>query len=116
MTQNLDLDLSTNTTYTNLDTDLGWNGTSYSTASWLPARSTYTTSSGHTHEWCIGGHWDSQSNQCSYNNTPESYDPGDLYWNETTVSYADYAVNGYANPLNNNYRYFGFPLRCLLRS
>ncbi|MBQ3436376.1 hypothetical protein IJG26_00220, partial [Candidatus Saccharibacteria bacterium] len=66
MTQNLDLDLDSETTYTNLDTDLGWNGTSYSTASWTPENSTITTS---VDDWNY------------YDYEPESYNPGDLYWN-----------------------------------
>lgn len=66
MTQNLDLDLDSETTYTNLDTDLGWNGTSYSTASWTPEYSTFTTSAT---DWNF------------YSYKPESYDPGNLYWN-----------------------------------
>ena len=40
MTQNLALELDSGTTYTNKDTDLGWNGTGYSNASWTPGMST----------------------------------------------------------------------------
>ena len=75
MTQNLDLDLDSTKTYTNKDTDLGWNGMSYSTANLTPIRSTYTTD---TNNWCEGGVV--QYNSCESNDTPESYDPGELYW------------------------------------
>ena len=85
MTQNLDLDIDSNTTYTNEDTDLGWNTSTntYQTASWTPSRSTYETTADQTHEWC-------QDENCQ--NSPESYDPGDLYWNGTSGNgaYTDY--------------------------
>ena len=81
MTQNLDLDLDSSTTYTNEDTDLGYNPDTdkYETATWTPLRSTYAATSTHTHEWCVGGDW--ENNSCYSNYTPESYDAGDLYWN-----------------------------------
>ncbi len=68
MTQNLDLDLDSNTTYTNKDTDLGYNPQTqqYETATWTPSLSTYTADNT---EWR------------NSNTTPESYDPGDIYWN-----------------------------------
>lgn len=90
MTQNLDLDLDSSITYTNEDTDLGWNTNTntYDTASWTPLRSTYATTTNHIHQWCVGGTYDSGS--CIYNNTPESYDPGDLYWNETASGWIDW--------------------------
>ncbi|MBR6505750.1 hypothetical protein IKT18_02880, partial [Candidatus Saccharibacteria bacterium] len=83
MTQNLDLDLDSNTTYTNEDTDLGfdYNTGRYTAATWKPIRSTYEATNSQTHEWCSGGYWDSEYNYCRYNYTPESYDAGDLYWN-----------------------------------
>ncbi|MBQ1298783.1 hypothetical protein IIY24_03055, partial [Candidatus Saccharibacteria bacterium] len=59
MTQNLDLDLDSTVTYTPSDTDIS--------ANWTPMRSTYTTS----------GVWEHSPS------TPESYDPGNLYWNGT---------------------------------
>ena len=65
MTQNLDLDIDENTTYTPEDTDLPAN------TSWTPERSTYATANT---TW-IGS-----------NTTPESYDPGDKCWN----GYMDY--------------------------
>ena len=94
MTQNLDLFLDSSKTYTNLDTDLGWNGTSYSTASWTPLRSTYATTSTQTHEWCVGGTY-SYGFSCEHNDTPESYDPGDLYWNGSVNNWSDW--NTYFN-------------------
>ena len=92
MTQNLDLDLDSGTTYTNLDTDLGYNTSTgqYTTAAWTPSRSTYATSTNNIHEWCAGGTWDSQYGACEQNNTPESYDPGNLYWNGATSDYSDW--------------------------
>ena len=83
MTQNLDLDLDSTKTYTNEDTDIGWNTStnSYNAASWIPLRSTYDSA---TKIWCQGGYV--QYNSCSSNSTPESYDPGDLYWNGALVN------------------------------
>ncbi len=68
MTQNLDLDLDSNITYTNKDTDLGYNAQTkqYETASWIPSTSTYITND---KTW-----------RGSYT-TPESYDIGNKYWN-----------------------------------
>ena len=87
MTKNLDLDIDSGTTYTNEDTDLGYNTTTgeYGTASWTPMRSTYTTTSNHNQTWFSGG-----SYAQSMNDTPESYDPGELYWNGTPSSYSEY--------------------------
>lgn len=61
MTQNLDLDIEAGRTYTSADTDLA---NSTIGTSWTPTVSTGTTSS-----WA------------SFNTTPSSYNPGDLYWN-----------------------------------
>ncbi len=71
MTQNLDHDIKTDgsVTYNNTTTDLGWNGTSYTTASWTPASATKATSDT---TWT--------KNSTGYT-IPESYDPGELYWN-----------------------------------
>ena len=92
MTQNLDLDIDSSRTYTNEDTDLGWDTqtNTYQTASWIPSRSTYATTTNNIHEWCVGGTWNTQYGYCVNNNTPESYDPGDLYWNTTTGDYSDW--------------------------
>lgn len=71
MTQNLDHDIKTDgsVAYNNTTTDLGWNGTSYTTASWTPASATKTTSDT---TWT--------TDDTGYT-IPESYDPGELYWN-----------------------------------
>ena len=92
MTQNLDLDIDSSRTYTNEDTDLGWNTqtNTYQVASWTPSRSTYGATSDQFHEWCQGGTWNSRTGYCENNNTPESYDPGDLYWNTTTSDWAEW--------------------------
>ena len=92
MTKNLDLDIDTGVTYTNEDTDIGYNTTtnSYDSASWTPTRSTYQATATHIHEWCAGGTWNSQYGYCELNDTPESYNPGDLYWNLTESDYSDW--------------------------
>ena len=79
MTKNLDLDLDASRTYTNLDTDLGYNTTtnSYDTAYWTPTTSTFTSANAN---WTM-----------SYI-TPESYDPGDLYWNGAKSDYSDWGA------------------------
>ena len=87
MTQNLDLDLDSSRTYTNADTDIGYNTTTgkYEAASWMPLRSTYATTQSQTHQWCNGGTWSANNSggvHCTGNETPESYDPGDLYWDK----------------------------------
>ena len=94
MTQNLDLDLVAGDTYTNEDTDIGYNTTTgeYETAAWSPIRSTYATSSSQSTTWCQGGTWNSQYGYCESNNTPESYDPGDFYWNSTLSDYNDWGA------------------------
>ena len=70
MTQNLDHDIVTDGSviYDNTTTDLGWNSStgSYNTASWMPSTATYETG---VTTW----NWS--------NTIPESYDPGQLYWN-----------------------------------
>ena len=78
MTQNLDHDIKTDgsVTYNNTTTDLGWNGTSYSTASWTPVSATKATSDT---TWTTDG---------TSRTIPESYDPGELYWNGTTGNYS----------------------------
>ena len=81
MTQNLDLDLDSSITYTNEDTDIGYNTTTgeYDDATWSPSASTVTTDS----EWI--------SSMVS----PVSFDPGNLYWNGVTSDGADW--NTYTN-------------------
>jgi len=94
MTKNLDLDIDTGVTYTNEDTDLGYNTTTntYESASWTPTRSTYQPTSTHIHEWCQGGTWNTQYSYCENNDTPESYNPGDLYWNLTESDWSDWGA------------------------
>ena len=97
MTKNLDLDIDSTRAYTNEDTDIGYNTTTheYGTASWTPTRSTYAATNTQTHEWCQGGTWNSEYGYCEANDTPESYDPGNLYWNTTTSDWTDW--NAYYN-------------------
>ncbi|MBQ3473901.1 hypothetical protein IJH24_00500 [Candidatus Saccharibacteria bacterium] len=100
MTQNLDLDLDASTTYTNLDTDIGYNSTTgtYDTATWIPARSTYTIGG----VWCDGGHWayDNGGYYCESSNTPESYDPGNLYWDGVDPGSSEADWQSYQNSCN----------------
>ena len=69
MTQNLDLSIEAGRTYTSADTDLA---NSTIGTSWTPTVSTSTTSS-----W-IGS-----------DTAPESYDPGNLYWNGNVTTTTD---------------------------
>ncbi len=89
MTQDLDLDIDSSVTYTNADTDIGYNTSTgkYGTASWTPSSSTRTTG---TTTWN------------GSNTAPESYDPGDVYWNGTTSNTNDWnsyygTCSGWAN-------------------
>lgn len=66
MTQNLDLDIDSTKTYTNENTDIGWNGFGYSNASWQPERSTIDATNG-TIAW-TSSYYD-----------PYSWDIGDWY-------------------------------------
>lgn len=77
MTQDLDLDIDSSVTYTNADTDIGYNTSTgtYSTTSWTPSSSTRTTG---TTTWN------------GLNTVPESYDPGDVYWNGTASNMNDW--------------------------
>ena len=82
MTQNLDHDIvATAGFYTNENTDIGYNATTgqYETTSWTPSSATMTNAS----SW-VGS-----------NTTPQSYDPGDLYWNGTNSDHNDW--NEYYN-------------------
>ena len=87
MTKNLDLDLDSNITYTNMDTDLGYNSSTglYETATWRPERSTYGPTSTHTvSQWPQTINWAH----------PQSYDPGNLYWNGGQSDYSDWEAYG----------------------
>lgn len=78
MTQNLDHDIVTTPGYyTNENTDIGYNTTTgeYDTATWTPSTATYPS---YNHAW-IGTE-----------SAPESYDPGDLYWNGTESDFTDW--------------------------
>ena len=78
MTQNLDLNIDSSKTYTNNDTDLGWNGAVYTTASWQPERSTIPADQVDNNGYITG--W-----QHDYNN-PYSFDADDWYWTGTWYS------------------------------
>ena len=94
MTQNLDLDIttqgaynattSTYTAFTNQNTDIGWNSTtsSYDPASWIPVANTHASNDT---EW---NDYDATSNPDGGDSThAESYDPGNLYVNPDMISY-----------------------------
>ena len=70
MTQNLDLDLDSNVVYSNEDTDIGYNYLlkQYERTTWTPSASTYAT--------------DNNESWVASDTIPQSYDPGDLYWND----------------------------------
>ena len=72
MTQNLDHDISTTFNYTNENTDIGYNifAQAYDTTSWNPISATHNTND---------KTWGN-----SFGDAPESYDPGELYWNGET--------------------------------
>ncbi|MBR5046361.1 hypothetical protein IKX73_01885, partial [Candidatus Saccharibacteria bacterium] len=96
MVQNLDHDIrAVSDFYTNQNTDIGYNSStnSYETASWVPMRQTYPTSPTNTSQWCQSGTWRATNGTCRYNYTPESYDPGNVYWNgveDNTMDWEDY--------------------------
>ncbi|MBR3386485.1 hypothetical protein IKG68_02875 [Candidatus Saccharibacteria bacterium] len=81
MTQNLDLDLSTSTTLTHANTDLGWTNLD-TTATWTPVRSTINASGNtmntyptNTDSWATDG-----TNSWTHDdNTPSSVDAGYKY-------------------------------------
>ena len=99
MTKNLDLDLDSSVTYTNEDTDIGYNTTThtYDAAAWMPMRSTYTTAG----TWCEGGmkivspYVPTAISDCLWNYTPESYDPGNLYWDSNNFSVTSSGIPQY---------------------
>ena len=115
MTQNLDLDLGTNTLTHNSttlyhdDTDLGW-GTDTATTSWTPTRGTIDATGGTITGWA------------NDNNTPYSVDTGDWYYagydgttllTSTTVNYltstnkvTDDGVTTVYNDANHTTAYF----------
>ena len=85
MTQNLDLDLDSNRTYTHWDTDLGWSTENGNTidenATWQPIRSTINFSGTNVSEWRNSG------------TEPFSANPGDVYY---------YTSNSDANDIQYN--------------
>ena len=90
MTQNLDLDLDSNTALVHASSDIGW-GSDTSTMSWMPERSTISTSD-ISSTGVISGWANSYSD-------PYSVDTGDWYWignwlnNGTYTWYAPYSNN-----------------------
>lgn len=85
MTQNLDLDLDSNRTYTHWDTDLGWNTDNENSidenATWQPVRSTIDFSGKTVDNWQEDRH------------TPYSANPGDIYYYTSDSDVADIQYN-----------------------
>ena len=82
MTQNLDFDIKDDVEYTYYDTDIGHGSTPDITATWTASLATYGDIA----------NWGYATSGSSY--APESYDPGDLYWNGEIVSADIYDNNG----------------------
>ena len=75
MTQNLDLDLSTEVALTSADSDLGWNGTGYDdNVSWTPTKSTYIANGSMLNNYTFTDFY------------PNSIDLGNWYWQGTLGS------------------------------
>lgn len=93
MTQNLDLDLIANHTYTHSDTDLGWDPNSFDTnATWILTGGPSTI------------HWDSASGSfLGWQNTtyfPYSADPGGKYYYTSNASNDDVTYNSLQECIN----------------
>lgn len=84
MTQNLDLDINSSTTYTPADTDIAEN--------WMPSISTYETG---------------DTTWVKTNTTPESYDPGEKYWNTTTTQSGSSDINNYIDNSGDSHYHLG---------
>ena len=118
MTQDLKLDLDSNTTLTHADTDLGW-GSDTATTSWTPANSTIQLNSD-------GKTFPSMGTATTDNNVPKSANLGDWYYAgysgtgdvlpSTTVNYltttnttyfntTPYTVNGEHGHIGNYYNW-----------
>lgn len=83
MTQNLDFDIDSTKTYTPADTDLPLGST------WKPNMSTYTDDT-----WRLSS------------DAPDSYDPGDRYWNGT-VSTSSGTISSMTNPTGDSHYHIG---------
>ena len=68
ITQNLDLDLNSSRPLTSSDTDIGWNGTSYSSETWTPSASTVNS----VNDYPDSSVWNAT--------TPKSLNLGDWYY------------------------------------
>lgn len=103
MTQNLDHDIKTDGSviYDNTTTDLGWNTltNSYDVATWTPIHSAYTHDSTSEYGWGQYGEEFEELYPEEYPSSsigsltyPESFDPGDSYWNGEIYDYDNYYV------------------------
>ena len=88
MTQNLDLDLDSNRTYTHWDTDLGWSTENSNTAdedaTWKPSHSTIDFDGANTNQ-VLG--W------VNSNTEPYSANPGDIYYYTSGTGESDIKYN-----------------------
>ena len=96
MTQNLDFFIDSTKTYTQADTDLGYNSTTgvYESASWTPIRSSVDLAHGATTPFP------------DYNNSftsPYSADIGDWYQVDTYFTYSGCNILGSPTPCDENY-------------
>ena len=94
MTENLDLDIDQNKTYTAADTDLGYasndeqngGGNGSGTYTWKPSESTHPTNEIGTGNWKGYGSQQSYSNTSNGENVPQSYDPGEYCYSNAISS------------------------------
>ena len=92
MTQNLDLDLDSNRTYTHWDTDLGWTVVDEE-AEWKPLNSSRTPTT--SPAWTKSDIY------------PISYNPGDLYWNGELNAGTSGSIANMMNASGNSHYYIG---------
>ena len=92
MTQNLDLDLKAGVALTSEKTDLGWNGSGYNTAEWMPSKTTRNLATSTGDAW--------MNENPSTNSSPYSADPGDWYQKGEYFAYLESGACNY--PLNSS--------------
>ena len=92
MTQNLDLDLDSNRTYTHWDTDLGWTVVDEE-AEWKPLNSSRTPTT--SPAWTKSDIY------------PISYNPGNLYWNGELNAGTSGSIANMMNASGNSHYYIG---------
>ena len=86
MTQNLDFDIDSTKIYTNLNTDIGYNGVNYSSASWEPDNSTIPSTN-------INANGNITSSWTGNGIVAESVDLGDWYYTDTWSASSSISYN-----------------------